>query len=187
MGRPSWIPASQWSFLVQQAAAHNTYPEVFAAIGKWETDWGTEGAGRQGYILGVGVPNNTTELTQFACLTAQVAWTAPRAGQVVDRNVTYAGFLNYARTVQKPGNPVAWAQGVWSLYQQIGGPVGKAATQPTAPAPSPAPKTGSGTGTAPTTPPGGTGSAPSGVSPLVWAGIGAVALLIGGVTLTQAL
>lgn len=140
MGRPAWIPPDQWALLVQYADQYNTYPEVFAAIGWWETHWGQLGAGRQGYILGVGVPNSSTELPQYQGLEAQLAWTAPRAGRVLDRNVTYAGFLTYARTVQKPSNPVTWAQGVWAIYQQIGGPVGQPApTQPPNPQPSPPP------------------------------------------------
>lgn len=176
MGRPSWIPASQWSFLVREADQYGTYPEVFAAIGKFETGWGTEGAGRQGYILGVGVPSSTTELSQYQGLAAQVAWTAPRAGRVIDHHASYSAFLTYARTVQKPAKPVPWAQGVWSIYRAIGGPTsGPGPTQPANPSPPATGGSGSGSATTPASPSPSTG----GLGAPEWVGVGLVAALMG--------
>lgn len=157
MAQPSWIPSDQWAFLVDQAAQYHTYPEVFAAIGWWETHWGAVGAGRQGYILGVGVPSAGPEQSAYQGLAAQIAWTAPRAGRVIDQHANYASFLAYARTIQRPTDPVAWAQGVWAVYQQIGGPTsGASPTQPAAPATS--------------------GTGVPGVPPVVWIGLAAVAV-----------
>lgn len=183
MGRPSWVPASQWATLVSYADRYDSYPEVYAAIGWHETHWGQLGAGRQGYILGVGVPNSSTELTQFAGLTAQLNWTAPRVQTVIDRQATYAAFLTYASTVQKPGaGYVAWAKSVWLIYQQIGGPTVAPRTV-TKTTPKTPPKT-----TPPTivpkvktttTPPSTTGTghtASGGLNPLTIAGWGAAAI-----------
>ena len=126
--RPTWIPESQWQELVAYANRYGTYPEVFAAIGWQETHWGTEGAGQEGYILGVGVPASGPLEPQYQGLTAQLQWTAPRVARYVDHNVTYAGLLAYARQVQQPSDPVGWATDVWAVYQEIGGPVGAMVT-----------------------------------------------------------
>lgn len=122
MSRPSWVPATQWTTLTQYAAQYDSYPEVYAAIGWWETHWGQLGAGRQGYILGVGVPSSGAEQSQYQGLAAQLNWTAPRVQTVIDRHPNYAAFLQYAQSVQKPSAPVAWAKGVWAVYQTLGAP-----------------------------------------------------------------
>lgn len=122
MSRPTWVPAAQWATLLQTAAAYDSYPEVYAAIGWWETRWGQAGAGRQGYILGVGVPGSGAVQTQYQGLAAQLAWTAPRVQPVIDRRPSLATFLTYAEQVQKPHNPAAWGKGVWSVYRGLGPP-----------------------------------------------------------------
>lgn len=122
MSRPSWVPTTQWATLEQYAAQYDSYPEVYAAIGWWETHWGQLGAGRQGYLLGVGVPGGGVEQSQFQGLAAQLGWTAPRVQTVIDRHPSYAAFLQYAQSVQRPSAPVAWAKGVWAVYQGLGAP-----------------------------------------------------------------
>lgn len=122
MSRPSWVPAGDWATLEAYAARYDSYPEVYAAIGWWETHWGQLGAGRQGYILGVGVPSSGAEQSQYQGLAAQLDWTAPRVQTVIDRHPDYAAFLQYAQSVQRPSAPVAWAKGVWAVYQGLGAP-----------------------------------------------------------------
>jgi hypothetical protein len=121
MGKPAWMPLADWQKVVSYANTYGTLPELLAAIGWHETDWGQLGWGRYGFTLGVGCYSATKANYAFQGLDAQLKWAAPRLGQYVGKSVTRERLINFARDVWKPGNPEAWGKSVYSIFLELGG------------------------------------------------------------------
>lgn len=117
IARPGYVPASDWAIVVAAANGEAWLAYLLAAIGWHETQWGATGAGRDGFILGVGVPNDTTELSQFAGLQAQVSWAAPRLQSYLGGPpITADQLIAFSRDIYGNPNPTAWGTGVYAQY-----------------------------------------------------------------------
>lgn len=115
---PEYITQLDWANVLQHCATSNVNPYLVAAIGWHETHWGTLGAGRSGYILGVGVLSNTNILTQYKGLQAQLDWATPRLGKAFGLHPTAKEINTFAHQIWRPGNPDAWATSVWESLQE---------------------------------------------------------------------
>jgi Phage-related minor tail protein. len=123
--KPSWMSASDWEKVVAYASKYGTSPYLLAAIGKHETGWGTLGAGRQGYYLGVGVPDSGKLQSRYRGLDAQLEWAAKVAGILVGTKPTLEAIERMRVqpiTGLKPGvyaTDPDWARKVWRHYLNI--------------------------------------------------------------------
>jgi len=66
------VSAADWALVQQIASKYKIDPYILVAIGKHETGWGTQGAGRSGYTLGVGVPDSGGKVPRYQGLAAQL-------------------------------------------------------------------------------------------------------------------
>lgn len=113
------IPSDFWTKCQEHGKATGADPELLAAIGRHETDFGTEGAGRQGYALGYGVYGPTNLDTRFQGLDNQLHYAGAQIaryfkGRPVTSDLVH-GFMNDS---WKPGDP-HWADGVWYWYNNL--------------------------------------------------------------------
>ncbi len=122
VGRPAFISEFEWA-QVQGQCGFDHVAYVVAAIGQHETRWGREGAGRNGFVLGVGVWGGQ-EREQFKGLTAQLAFMCPklRTWFPTPADVSRDTLIAFAAEVQRPNNPVAWGTDVFDIYAQIAFP-----------------------------------------------------------------
>lgn len=73
---PAGMSADDWAVVQHVARRYGIDPMVLVAIGVHETQWGSAGAGREGYILGVGVPDSGGKKTQYQGLHEQLVGAA---------------------------------------------------------------------------------------------------------------
>lgn len=118
IGIPKYITQSEWSDLLERCTLFNVNPYLIAAIGWHETHWGKLGAGRSGYILGVGVLSDTNVQIQFKGLEKQLDWAVPRLGKAFGLHPTATQIVDFAHNVWCPGNPDAWANSTWKILQE---------------------------------------------------------------------
>ena len=119
MSQPSWMSNADWSKVRYYAGNNGIYPELLAAIGWHETQWGRLGWGRSGFHLGVGCYSDANGNYAYQGLEKQLAWAAPRLGRYLGTNVTKTNLYNFAREVWRPGNPVAWEASVYEIYTDL--------------------------------------------------------------------
>jgi len=127
--KPDFVPQSDWIILEKYGSQYNVPPELIAAIGWQETNWGQKGAGRDGYILGVGVPSKGPRLASAAGIEQQLMtsmcytglpWIASLSMYLRRYGgVNYNAILAFVSEVHRPDDPATWAQNVWSIYQSI--------------------------------------------------------------------
>ena len=117
------VSAADWNLVQQVASQYGIDPYVLVAIGMHETGWGTQGAGRQGYTLGVGVPDTGGPLSQYQGLQQQLQG----AAQIL-QNYGVHTIQDLATGVLAPHNGQVryasgsgWTQGVVASYDQIKG------------------------------------------------------------------
>lgn len=115
---PTYIPSADWKSILEICTLYNVNPYLIAAIGWHETHWGKLGAGRSGYILGVGVHSDTDILTQYKGLPAQLNWAVPRLAKAFGLHPTEPELDHFAHQIWKPGNPTAWASSVWDSLEE---------------------------------------------------------------------
>lgn len=130
MPKPGYVSERDWALLVKYC---NKYPplkpELIVAIGKHETDWGKRGAGKEGYILGVGVYANGKKLASAKGLENQLNARISSTGKswidslaMVMRANLYddrAGLEAFADWVQKPADKAAWVTSVHIIYNKL--------------------------------------------------------------------
>jgi len=136
--RVKWIPVEDWDTVTSLCAYYDINPYIIAAIGWHETQWGRLGAGRSGFHLGVGVPNDNTMYPQFQGVYNQVNWAAKKIKAELYSPVSWETLWDFSDRIWRPGNPKAWAIGVAAVYRglmlEYSPTVG---TPPTSPAPNP--------------------------------------------------
>ncbi len=124
LGRPPWVPAGDWATVTGLCGAgHIAY--LVAAIGQHETHWGLTGAGRDGFILGVGVFGGV-EQEQFRGLVNQLLWACPRLETAFPGpgDVTRAAVISFGATVYKVPDPTGWGNDVFDLFASVWIPSG---------------------------------------------------------------
>ena len=121
MSQPSWMSNTDWATVNYYADNNGIYSELLAAIGWHETHWGRLGWGRSGFHLGVGCYSDANGNYVYQGLENQLAWAAPRLGQYLGLHVTKNNLYNFAREIWRPGNPMAWAAGVYEIYTDLRG------------------------------------------------------------------
>ena len=119
MRKPDQVLQEEFDFVVSSCVASGVDPYLIFAIGWHETQWGTKGWGRYGYILGVGCYNEKKVDEHFKGLVAQVTWAVHNISDFIGFRVTQKGLENFARHVWKPGNPSLWAADVWRCYAEL--------------------------------------------------------------------
>lgn len=126
--KPKFVSDSEWKILQQYCSKYGVPPELVAAIGWHETQWGRAGAGRQGYYLGVGVPSKGPILSSAAGLERQLTtrmlytgkpWIASLGDYVARYGVNYNAVLAFGREVHRPDDPYSWARSIWSIYTNM--------------------------------------------------------------------
>lgn len=127
------VSAADFALVQTVARKYGVDPYILVAIGMHETGWGTMGAGRSGYTLGVGVPDSGGKLSQYAGLAAQLEG----AAKILQRNGVSsiediaAGKLAPANGKVKYASDPKWTASVVAKYNGIRGTT-FAATQSTA-------------------------------------------------------
>ncbi len=118
-GRPSWVPALDWQ-TVQGICGADHVAYLAAAIGQHETGWGLLGAGRDGFILGVGVFGGVQQ-EQFRGLVNQLDWACPRLRRAfpTPETVTRDNAIAFGRDVYQVPAPVPWGNDVFTLYASV--------------------------------------------------------------------
>ncbi len=135
----------EWEYIFDRCMAMKVNPKLIAAIGWHETHWGRLGMGRHGYFFGVSCWTRTQAqynsdkakgtidpdtysktagghlycLLPYKGIEAQLKWALDKLAGFIPFNPDYADVLRVAKEVWKPGNPEAWAQSVYSIYQDL--------------------------------------------------------------------
>jgi hypothetical protein len=115
---PAGIPTNFWSVDVQKAIDTGADPYLLAAIAQHETAFGTLGAGREGYTLGYGYPAPGQGDPFYQGVDNQLFYAGQQINSYFNGDpITYEGLLSFAQNSWKPGDPKAWADSVWNIYQ----------------------------------------------------------------------
>jgi len=121
MLKPDFIQPQEWNTLLKYCIVNNVNPYLITAIGLHETAWGELGWGKQGYILGVGCYNETNADKTLQGFDVQIAWATQALGKFFGLHPSRQELYEFAGKIWKPGNPDAWANSVWNLYEaQLG-------------------------------------------------------------------
>jgi hypothetical protein len=119
MKKPDFVPQADWDLVVSICSNYNVDPYLIAAIGKHETQWGREGAGRIGWILGYGYYSGSTVKEKYKGLENQVRGALNQFSQWMQSPITLASVTNLAVKHWKSSAPEAWARSVYSIYSSI--------------------------------------------------------------------
>ncbi len=123
----SSIPDNFWSVDVNAATSAGADPYLLAAIAQHETQFGTLGAGQEGYALGYGYPAPGQGNPMYKGLDNQLFYSGLKVNEFFSGDqVTPDSLYQFALTSWKPGassdpvssaaNAKAWADSVWSIY-----------------------------------------------------------------------
>ena len=134
------IPDNFWSVDVNAATSAGADPYLLAAIAQHETQFGTLGAGQEGYALGYGYPAPGQGNPMYKGLDNQLFYAGLQVNEFFSGGgaagsdsllassvpVTPDSLYQFALTSWKPGasadpvssaaNAKAWANSVWSIY-----------------------------------------------------------------------
>lgn len=133
------IPDNFWSLDVNAATSAGADPYLLAAIAQHETDYGSLGAGQEGYALGYGYPAPGKGNSMYKGLDNQLFYSGLQVNEwfsgggggntgVLDGSIpiTKDSLYQFALTSWKPGassdpvstqaNAKAWADSVWAIY-----------------------------------------------------------------------
>lgn len=116
MERPKFIKQKEYDDVVLACVAQGINPFLIFAIGVHETGWGTMGWGKIGYVLGVGCYDEMHSDESLKGFDNQIGWAVKALSEFMGFEMTFQGLFNFAKYVWKPGNPLAWAKGVFSHY-----------------------------------------------------------------------
>jgi len=118
----SAIPENFWKEATAIGGSYGTDPLLLAAIAKHETTFGTEGAGRDGFALGVGVydsgnPNSNYQ-DSAGDYTKQLTWAANSLANNFSGPVTEESIKAYQNASGYATDP-DWAKGVYRNYLEL--------------------------------------------------------------------
>ncbi|MBC7343853.1 MAG: hypothetical protein H5U03_00170 [Clostridia bacterium] len=113
------LPLEEWVIVRNIAGEYAQDPKLVVAIGWHETHWGRLGAGREGWILGYGYFPGSKVKEKYRGLENQLRGACWQMQRDLKKPLTYANLLDFAVNSWRPGNPQAWAQSVWSIYQSL--------------------------------------------------------------------
>lgn len=125
--KPGDVPADFWAAALRAAASTGVDPYLIAAIGKHETSYGTQGAGREGYSLGYGYPapgqgdpkyKDNAGSFDVQTMAAAKQWKSYE-GNIP---VTAVSLNDFMVNSWKPGD-TGWANSVWKAYKGLNGNV----------------------------------------------------------------
>ena len=116
MLKPDFIQPQEWKTLLKYCIVNNVNPYLITAIGLHETGWGTLGWGKEGYILGVGCYSETNADKSLQGFDTQIAWATQAISKFFNLHPLKEEITEFAGKIWKPGDPLAWAQSVWSIY-----------------------------------------------------------------------
>lgn len=122
-GKPPGMPASDWKVVRSVAGQYKIDPYVLVAIGLHETGWGTLGAGRQGFTLGVGVPDSGNLQSQYQGLQNQLVGAAKILAHYGVHTIQdlSTGVLAPTNGQVRYASDPNWTQGVVAAYNQVKG------------------------------------------------------------------
>lgn len=116
------VPDQFWQAALRIGQETGADVILLSAIAKHETNFGTLGAGRQGYALGYGVYSETNLDPLFKGLEKQLLYAgrqiANYLGYRAIGKTTWSDINSFAIDSWRAGDS-AWQKGVWSWYQQI--------------------------------------------------------------------
>lgn len=139
------LSQNEWAYINYACAPYHINPKLIVAIGWHETHWGRLGMGRYGYHLGVSCwvrsdaqyqRDRERELVDeetyrkktsghLYCSLAykgyqrQVQWAIEKFKDVIPYEIGYPHVKYIAEEIWKPGDPLAWAKSVWSIYKEL--------------------------------------------------------------------
>lgn len=124
--RPSYILPADWEWIVAYCPS---FAGTIAAIGWHETQWGALGAGRIGYLLGVGVPTSAKPKRVYRGFERQVSWACRKLRVFfATREFARVNLIEFGLQVWNPGYYMRgkyvktgkqWASRVWHYREQI--------------------------------------------------------------------
>jgi hypothetical protein len=118
---PANVPDTFWQADLESVKSTGADPYLMAAIAQHETDFGTLGAGTEGYTLGYGYPGPGQGDPTYLGVTKQLFYAGLQsAGFFKGQPVTEQGLKDFQAQSWKAGDP-AWYKGVWSIYQGMTG------------------------------------------------------------------
>jgi len=109
----------EWRVVCGIAAKYRVDAVLLAAIGWHETHWGRLGAGKRGWYLGYGYYPGSKVMYKYQGLIPQLEGASRLLKRGMKWPVTYEHLQEFARKYWKPGNPDAWAESVWKIYQGL--------------------------------------------------------------------
>lgn len=121
MIRPNFISETDWQLVTSICQRYNVDPYLIAAIGKHETQWGTAGAGKIGWILGYGYFPGSTVKEKYKGLENQVIGALNQFSKYMQSPLTLQSITDLAVNHWKSSAPGSWAKSVYSIYISIAG------------------------------------------------------------------
>lgn len=110
---------NEWVIVRNITSEYNVDPKLIAAIGWHETHWGRLGAGRQGWHLGYGYFPGSTVAEKYRGLENQIRGASYQLKRDLKLPISLQTVTEFAFNSWKPGNPAAWAQSVWNIYNSL--------------------------------------------------------------------
>jgi len=135
----------EWVSILERCVPAKVNPKLIVAIGWHETHWGRLGMGRYGYHLGISCwtrndaqfkydkehglidweSYSKTKYGHLYCsiglkgFIKQVEWAVNQIKGKIPYDIQYKDVEYIAKNIWKPGNPLAWARSVWSIYTEL--------------------------------------------------------------------
>ena len=119
MSKPNFITEADWANVKVICEHWKVDPYLIAAIGWHETNWGREGAGKIGWILGYGYFSGSTVKEKYKGLYKQVDGALAQYHTWMQSPLTLASITNLAVEHWRSGAPEAWARSVYSIYVSL--------------------------------------------------------------------
>lgn len=123
--KPGDVPSDFWSAALRAAKSIGIDPYLIAAIGKHETSYGTQGAGREGYSLGYGYPGPGQGNPKYKDVPGSYDVQITAAAKQIKNYmgnipVTAISLKDLQDNSWKPGDS-NWANAVWKDYKSLNG------------------------------------------------------------------
>ena len=117
--KPSAVPFPFWVDALIVNNRTGVDPNLLAAISQHETNFGTLGAGRNGYELGVGVYDSGNPNSTYKGLMNQLNWAGDSIAKKFGSGVISLDSIKAYQTKSGYATDPNWAKGVWSSYQSL--------------------------------------------------------------------
>lgn len=114
---PANVPDQFWQKDVYEAESVGADPYLLAAIAQHETQFGTLGAGQEGYVLGYGYPAPGKGNPVYKGLDNQLFYSGLKVNEFfAGAPITEQGLKDFQDQSWKAADP-NWYKGVWQIYQ----------------------------------------------------------------------